>query len=307
MSKVSIIIPAYNKYHYTRETIESILNQTYKNIEIIVINDGSTDLTYQLENEYNNSIKYIYTNNKGASAARNIGILKATGEYLAFIDCDDVYKPEKIKESIDALKNNSSFDFVYTDVYFIDKNGNKIDQKSYTKDHPGSGYIAKRILLSDFTITNSTLVLRKSCINRISSFDEKIFIAADRDFMLRLAINFKGLYLSNKLTGYRVGSGNTNKNIEEMLNEFIYLIDKNIDQFSHKENGFKNRCYSNVYYNFGKKFVTSNNMFLAKKYFIKSLNFSFYSKKTIKIFFAILMIYFSPNLLKKYFNNINNY
>ncbi len=307
MSKVSIVIPAYNKYDQTRQTINSILNQTYKNIEIIVVDDGSTDVTYKLESEYNNSIRYIYTKNKGASAARNIGISQATGEFLAFIDCDDIYESNKIEKSIEVLKNDLSYDFVYTDVYFIDQIGNKINQKSYTKNHPGSGYIAERILLSDFTITNSTLVLRKSCLKTISDFDEKIFIAADRDFILRLAMNFKAFYLNKKLTGYRVGSGNTNQNLDIMLNEFLYLIDKNINQISYLGQNFKNRCYSNVYYNFGKKYVNSNNMFLAKKYFIKSLNFSFFNKKILKILIAIFMIYLFPNLLRTYFNKINNY
>ena len=101
MSKVSVIIPAFNKYNLTRKTIVSIINQTYKKIEIILINDGSSDDTYKLKYEFKNSIKYYYTKNKGASAARNLGIQKSTGEYLAFIDCDDIYEPKKIETSIE--------------------------------------------------------------------------------------------------------------------------------------------------------------------------------------------------------------
>tara|TARA_Y100000590_G_C15547742_1_gene949657 strand:+ start:65 stop:988 length:924 start_codon:yes stop_codon:yes gene_type:complete len=307
MSKVSIIIPAYNKYKFTRKTIKSILNQTYRNIEIILVDDGSTDLTCELKNEFNNSIKYIYTKNQGASAARNIGISKSTGDYLAFIDCDDVYEPEKIEKSIDILQNHSSYDFVYTDVYFIDKKDNQIKQKSYTKNHPGSGDISNRIILSDFTFTNSTLVLRKSCLNSISGFDEKIFVAADRDFLLRLAINFKAYYLPIKLTGYRVGSGNAEKNLDTMLKEFIYLIDKNINQVSDKSKNFRNKCYSNVYYNFAKKYLNANNSLLAKKYFMKSLKLYFLNKHMLKIFIAILMLNLMPKVLQFYFKRINNY
>ncbi|PPR53565.1 MAG: Chondroitin synthase [Alphaproteobacteria bacterium MarineAlpha5_Bin6] len=306
-NKVSIIIPAFNKYELTRITINSILNQTYKNIEIILVDDGSTDFTYKLKEEFNDSIKYIYTKNNGASAARNIGILESKGDYLAFIDCDDIYEPEKIEKSIEVLKNNSSFDFIYSNVFFIDKKGNKINHDSYTQNHPGSGSIGKRILLSDFTITNSTLVLKKSCLNSVSGFDENIFIAADRDFILRLALKFKAFYIPQKLTGYRIGSGNTDKNLDVMLKEFLYLIDKNIHHITDKSKNFKNRCYSNVYYNFAKKYASSNNMMLAKKYFIKSLNLYFFNRYTLKILVAILLIYFMPNILQSYFKKIINY
>ena len=99
MSKVSVIIPAFNKYNCTRKTLISIINQTYKEIEIIVIDDGSNDDTYKLKYEFKNSIKYYYTENIGASAARNLGIQKSTGDYLSFIDCDDTSSSSFIRIS----------------------------------------------------------------------------------------------------------------------------------------------------------------------------------------------------------------
>ncbi len=161
MSKVSVIIPSFNKYNFTRKTLISIINQTYKEIEIIVIDDGSNDDTYKLKYEFKNSIKYYYTENIGASAARNLGIQKSTGDYLSFIDCDDIYEPKKIETSMEILKDNSNYDFVYTDVYLINENDTKIKIKFNLNNHPGSGNIGKKILLSDFTITNSTLVTKK--------------------------------------------------------------------------------------------------------------------------------------------------
>ena len=255
MSKVSVIIPAFNKYNFTRKTIVSIINQTYKKIEIILIDDGSTDETYKLKYEFKNLIKYYYTENKGASAARNLGIQKSTGDYLAFIDCDDIYDEKKIETSIEILKDNPNYDFVYTDVYLINENDIKIKYEFNLNNHPGSGNIGKRILLSDFTITNSTLLAKKECFEIIGGFDEKIFIAADRDIFVRLAMKFKAFYISQPLTGYRVGSGNIYNNLDKALKEFLYLLEKNLKNLPSISIAFENQCYSNVYYNFAKKYA----------------------------------------------------
>ena len=307
MLKVSVIVPAFNKYNFTRKTITSIINQTYKEIEIILIDDGSNDDTYKLKHEFKNSIKYYYTKNIGASAARNLGIKKSTGDYLSFIDCDDIYEPRKIETSIGILKANPSYDFVYTDVYLINEKDDIIKIKFKPNNHPGSGNIVKKILLSDFTITNSTVVAKKECFDIIGGFDEKIFFAADRDVIVRLASKFKAFYIAQPLTGYRVGSGNIFKDLDNTLKEFLYLLDKNMKDLPNLSISFKNQCYSNVYYNFAKIYAKKNNMRLAKKYFFMSLKLFFFNRKSIKIFFGIVLIYLMPHKLNSYFKNINNY
>src|ERR1051325_3457562 len=94
LKKVSVIIPAYNKAEYTRRTVESVLAQTYPNIEIIVVDDGSKDQTSQVMAEYGDRITYIQKSNGGACSARNEGIRHAKGEFLTLLDCDDLYGPE---------------------------------------------------------------------------------------------------------------------------------------------------------------------------------------------------------------------
>ena len=100
MKRVSVVIPAYHKADLTIKTVKSVLNHTYKNIEIIVVDDGSTDDTKDQLQLFGDRIHYIYKQNAGASSARNIGIKQAAGEYIALIDCDDIFYPEKISKSV---------------------------------------------------------------------------------------------------------------------------------------------------------------------------------------------------------------
>ena len=104
MKKVSVIIPAYNKADLTVKTVQSVLSQTYVNIEIIVVDDGSTDDTKEKLLVFGDKINYIYKQNGGACSARNVGINCATGEYLALIDCDDIFYPDKISKSVECLE-----------------------------------------------------------------------------------------------------------------------------------------------------------------------------------------------------------
>ena len=110
--KVSIVIPVYNGADYMREAIESALNQTYENCEVIVVNDGSTDETEQIALSYGNKIRYFAKENGGVSTALNVGIEKMTGEYFAWLSHDDVYYPWKIEKQINVLRKSKAWDAI---------------------------------------------------------------------------------------------------------------------------------------------------------------------------------------------------
>jgi glycosyltransferase involved in cell wall biosynthesis len=306
MKKVSVIIPAFNNSHYTIKTINSILEQTYKNIEIIVIDDGSTDDTKIKLKLFGKLITYIYQKNKGASSARNKGMKISTGEYIAHIDCDDLYENNKIEESIKFLENNNDYSFIYTDVNLIDENDNFINQIKKFNNHPGSGYIAKKILTTHYVLTNSTVVAKKECYESLGGFDEKIFISADREMMIRLSIKYKAGYINRPLTKYRVFNNTTYKNLDYSLSEFIYIIDK----YS-KLNFFKNKddiniSYANIYYYYFKLQISLGNFDKAKILFIKIFQYKFFFNKTIFIIIASLFLYLWPKLIMKYLKKYNS-
>jgi len=132
---VSVIIPVFNKGEYLKEAIESVLRQSYQDIELILVNDGSTDESLSIIEEYaekNSNIVSVNQENAGLSEARNVGLKKANGDFLAFLDADDSYHKEFIKSAVNILSNNDKLDFVFFDKVVIESSeGYKVDLKSY--------------------------------------------------------------------------------------------------------------------------------------------------------------------------------
>lgn len=303
MKKVSIVIPAYNKAALTVKTVESALKQTYKNIEVIVVDDGSTDNTQQLLYPYisSNRIKYFHKENGGACSARNVGIKLSTGDYIALIDCDDIYLPEKIELSINYLENNPDFGFVYTRAYFID------EQDSILREYPNrkiihSGWIAKQLLLRNF-IPNSTVVVRKKYFEKTGLFDESVFIPADWDMWLRLSENYKSGYINLPLTRYRISSNYTLNNLEQSEREEAVILEKAFKRNPGININFKNRIVSNMYLRSAINYLLTQDFNSAKDRFILSIRKNNFNIRAILLFiyFLIKKDYLRRWLLKKYF------
>ena len=130
MPKVSVIVPVYNMEKYLSRCLTSLINQTIDNLEIIVVNDGSTDKSDEIIKEYkkaNNNIRYVTKENGGLSSARNFGLLYATGEYIAFLDSDDLLALHCIESCMQIVEREKDIDLVWHDFYSIDENGKKID------------------------------------------------------------------------------------------------------------------------------------------------------------------------------------
>ena len=246
MNKVSVIIPAYNKAEYTRRTVDSVLAQTYPNVEIIVVDDGSQDQTSRVMAEYGSRINYIFKANGGACSARNEGIRRGTGEYVTFLDCDDLYCVEKIQRCVDYLEKNPPFGFVYTAAYFIDEH----DEIVGLYDHPRSreGRISSRLILGDF-ICNSTVLVKKDVLHRAGFFDETIFTPADWDMWLRLSQIAQAGYIRDPLIKYRITDNYTFNRLEQARREERYVLEK-FFKTCPKKILLKNKAFSNFYMRF---------------------------------------------------------
>lgn len=245
MKKISVIIPAYNMAELTVKAVESVLNQTYENIEIIVVDDGSTDNTRQRLISYAKDIKYVYKKNGGACSARNLGISLSTGEYIGFLDCDDTYLPKKVELCVDYLEKHPDFGFVHTAAYYVDRNDTILRTFSHRRSRR-IGWIAKKLLPRNY-ICNSTPLVRRVCFEKTGLFDETIFIPADWDMWLRLAEKYQVGYMNTPLTLYRMSGSYILNNVEKSKQEEKLMLEKAFLRNPQIRSGFKKRLISDVY------------------------------------------------------------
>lgn len=199
---VSIIIPCYNSEKYIRETIDSVLNQTHKEIEIICVDNGSIDNTISIIEEFKNkysNIKLYYENNKGANFARNTGLKNANGDAVQFLDSDDIIHPNKIEKQINKI--TEGFDIVVSDRTIFDETfSTKIEQVTFSEicENPLKTCITKII------ITGNPLYKKETIID-IGGWNENLITAQDWEFHIRLALLEKkfsyvnGSYLSSRM------------------------------------------------------------------------------------------------------------
>jgi glycosyltransferase involved in cell wall biosynthesis len=183
---VSIVIPAYNRQDFVGDAIQSVLEQTFQDFELIVIDDGSTDSTASIVKAFNSDrIKYVYQPNGGRSSARNHALRLARGSYIAFLDSDDLYLPDKIARQVAFLDQHQEFGMVYTSAYCIDEYGAPLKS---TYEAIVSGRIYDEIAFyKPVTITLPTVMVRREVLDRAGGFDEAMKRFEDTDMWRRIS------------------------------------------------------------------------------------------------------------------------
>lgn len=203
--KVSIVIPVYNGSNYLREAIDSVLAQTYKNIEIIVINDGSNDRgkTDKICRSYGNKIRYFKKENGGVASALNMGMDKMNGEYFSWLSHDDVYYPDKIEKQINYLSElkNKEQVVLYADYELIDKNS-KFLQKVIL-NHKELTEKPEYALLRG-SVNGITLLIPKSAFDEYGKFDESLMVTQDYDMWRRMMKTYKFVHMDDIFTKTRI-------------------------------------------------------------------------------------------------------
>lgn len=225
--KVSIIIPTYNRANLITESIKSVCDQTYQNWEIIIVDDGSNDDTEErLSQLKDERIQFYKAGRIGINGKiKNIGIKKSTGEFIAFIDSDDLWHPEKLKKQVEALQKYPEAGFSMTGGYNFKKTDEPID--FFYKQTSGikHGDILVPFFQSQISTTTPSLVMRRSCLSIAGLFDEtKPF--SDIDYILKLASHFKAIILYEPLLYRRLHESNdSNQNWIKGFNQGIELIE----------------------------------------------------------------------------------
>lgn len=202
---VSVVIPTYNRSAYLNETIESVVEQTYTNIEILVIDDGSkTNYAQFICDKYLNC-HYYYKTNGGLSSARNFGIRKSKGEYIAFLDDDDFWKKDKIKKQVALLNQNTNVDLIHSAATVVNKSSISTGEfigASPHKAHKRSGNVFWNAL-GVWVVKSPTPLIRKEVFKEDMMFDESIKVGEDIDFYQRLFYRHNVLYIEDPLAYYR--------------------------------------------------------------------------------------------------------
>src|SRR5690349_11336244 len=180
---VSVVIPTYNTRRYVAEAVESALAQTYRPIEILVADDGSTDGTEVEMRRFGDAVRYLVQRNQGPAAARNLGIGTAQGEYVAFLDADDLWEPTKIAKQVAVMERDARVGVVYCGIHRVDlQAGTTV---TIVRDDPALRGDIRRMLLLRNRVVTSTLLIRRACFERAGLFDETLRWAEDWDLWIR--------------------------------------------------------------------------------------------------------------------------
>jgi glycosyltransferase involved in cell wall biosynthesis len=205
--KVSVIIPAYNAEAYIAETLASVFSQTYNNYEIIVVDDGSTDKTWQILRSYGDRIKALTKPNGGPASARNLAIKQARGELIAFLDSDDLWVEDKLAEQVRFLDCQTHIGMVYSEALMFTQQGDRriIKRKIGYAEAP----TFCKLLIGNF-IPNLTVMLRRACVDKVGPLNEakEMIAIEDYEYWLRVAKLFPIAGIARPLAYYRVRADN---------------------------------------------------------------------------------------------------
>lgn len=287
---ISVILPTYNRASLLPRAIKSVLNQTYKNLELIIIDDHSTDNTKKIVGDFKDKrIRYVrHKKNRGAAASRNTGIKLAKGEYIAFQDSDDEWLPKKLGKHIEIFKGLSKrYGVVYADCWIIEGSkkyliSSKFDQKS--------GSIKKDILKGNFITIQA--VVRKSCFSNIGLFDEKLPRFQDWELWIRISKKYLFKYINEPLAVvYHQSKGSISNDMDALIKSAEMILEK------HKEEIKKEKGLLSEYY------FTICNMFFAKKDFENGKRYFRKAKTlnplTIRFLICAPIVIFAPRLYVK--------
>ena len=228
---ISVVIPSYNRRDFLKRSIDSAINQTKEPLEIIVVDDGSTDGTEaMIKNDYD-FVKFIKQKNKGVSAARNVGIKVSIGEWVCFLDSDDEWKKDKLEKQINAMKSNPGYKFFHSNEIWI-KNGLRINQKKKHKKYGGDIFDK---CLDMCRISPSSVMIDKTVFDEVGNFNENLFVCEDYELWLRICDKYRVFFIDEPLIiKYGGHQGQLSYSIESIENQRIkaleYLISGNLNR-----------------------------------------------------------------------------
>ena len=229
MPKVTVQISTYNRQHLLGQAIQSVIYQTYSDFELIVVDDGSTDSTSEVLNQFSDPrIRYVYQDNRGLSAARNTGLRLAMGEFICFLDDDDCFLPNKLETQVKALENDATIGLVASGYFKVHENGCAIEEIRSWEHYP---VLDLNTLLFYCPFLTHAVLIRRSLLEQIGGFDENLIIIEDWDCWLRLAYaGCKMSWVKDIVCSYHFHSNQMTKRTKEVLTGRIAIFEKFFSQ-----------------------------------------------------------------------------
>lgn len=244
MPKVSVVIPAYNAMLYLPETLESVLSQTFADFEVLIINDGSSDNIAQWFSKVTDPrVILISQENQGLPGTRNKGIAHAQGEYIAFLDADDLWEPTKLEKQVRCLEDKTAVGLVYTWAVLVDERGNPTGRviASYVE-----GHVWEKMLEDDMIRNGSSAMVRRCCFETVGVFDQSLASAEDRDMWIRIAFRYPFAVIQEPLLRYRQHSNSMSKNRQRMFESLRTVIEKSFQSVPLELLYLRNRSYARI-------------------------------------------------------------
>ena len=283
---VSVIIPTYNRAHSIVRSIQSILNQTYQDFEIIVVDDGSTDNTQEIIKEIQTQdkrIRYIrYENNKGAPTARNTGIKTARSDYIAFQDSDDEWFPEKLEKQMKAFGSAPpEVGVVYTGYYRLGKRktyGPSIKRKKTKRE----GDIFNS-LLEENLVGTPTILIKRGCFERAGLFDERLPAFQDWELVIRLSKYYDFIFLDEPLLVSPDTPDGISANRKARASALELILEKHFEDFKKDKKSLSKhkRSLSKHYYRIGTSPCSDEDILAKIKYLLKAIKISPFNSKIL--------------------------
>lgn len=223
MIKVSAIIPAFNSARYLADAINSVLAQTVNSIEVIVIDDGSTDETESLVGGYGSRVRYFRQQNNGVAIARNRGIEESRGKYVALLDADDVWVPNKVERQLAALEKGSGCRACYSAFTIT---GSDLSPVGINRSKRRSSALEDLLLRGNVVGTPSTVMCERALFQEVSGFDSSLSQCADWEMWIRLAMLTDFIYLDEPLVLYRQHGANMSRSISLLERDSLRALEK---------------------------------------------------------------------------------
>jgi glycosyltransferase involved in cell wall biosynthesis len=283
---VSVIIPVYNRAQLVEKAVISVLDQTYKRIEIIAVNDGSTDdsaaVLNRLAERHGPRVVILHQyKNEGQTKARNRGMAEAKGEYIAFLDSDDTWEQKKLELQIPLFKEDVGL--AYCGIYEVDEGGQVL--RTVLCEPEMRGHIYHHLLIKN-RMTGGTVVVTRKALDKVGFFDESFRAAENWDLWIRIAKEFRVEYANLPLVRYLRHPGNMSQNQDLMICASSEILKKHLPPGQHRgqlERVYK-EAYANQFYSQGVAFFSRTDYADARRCFYRTWRYRpFYRDSLLRV------------------------